>query len=79
MPYLDELRKNLRLEVGDPITEDWYEYLVNYLEKIEKGSAVDYVGYVHRDLVPDKDALINLGVRNFRFKQVYSVYGYFHT
>ena len=77
MPYLDELRENLRLEVGDPITEDWYNDLVSYLEKLEKGSAVDYIGYAHRDITPDKDALINLGVRNLRFKQVYSVYGYF--
>jgi len=77
VPYLDELRQKLKLEVGDPITEDWYEYLVTYLEKIEKGSAVDYMGYIHRDLIPDKDALFNIGVRNFRLKQVYSVYGYF--
>ena len=77
MPYLDELRQKLKLEVGDPITEDWYDDLVAYLEKIEKGSAVDYIGYIHRDLIPDKDALFNIGVRNFRLKQVYSVYGYF--
>jgi len=77
MPYLDELRQKLKLEVGDPITEDWYDDLVTYLESIEKGSAVDYMGYIHRDLIPDKDALFNIGVRNFRLKQVYSVYGYF--
>jgi len=77
MPYLDELRQKLRLEVGDPITEDWYEYLVEYLEKIEKGSAVDYIGYVHRDIIPEKDSFINIGVKNLRFKQVHSVYGYF--
>ena len=77
MPYLDELRQKLKLEVGDPITEDWYDDLVNYLEKIEKGSAVDYIGYVHRNIIPEKDALFNIGVKNLRFKQVHSVYGYF--
>lgn len=77
MPYLDELRQKLKLEVGDPITEDWYVDLVNYLESIEKGGAIDYLGYARRDIIPIKDALLNLGVRNFRFKSVYSVYGYF--
>jgi len=77
MPYLDELRESLKLEAGDVIMEDWYEDLVNYLEKIEKEGAVDYVGYIHSHLIPDKDALYNVGVHNSKLKQVHSVYGYF--
>jgi len=77
MPYLDELRERLRLEAGDVIMEDWYDDLVSYLEKIEKSGAVDYAGYIHSHLIPDKDALYNIGVVNLRLKQVYSVYGYF--
>lgn len=77
MPYLDELRESLKLEAGDVIIEDWYDDLVNYLEKIEKKGAVDYVGYIHSHLIPDKDALYNIGVHDFRLKQVHSVYGNF--
>jgi len=77
MPYLDELRERLRLEAGDVIMEDWYDDLVSYLEKIEKSGAVDYAGYIHSHLIPDKDAFYNLGIVNLRLKQVYSVYGYF--
>jgi len=77
MPYLDELRERLRLEAGDVIMEDWYEDLVNYLEKIEKEGAVDYIGYIHSHLIPDKDALYNVGIHNSKLKQVHSVYGYF--
>jgi len=77
MPYLDELRERLRLEGGDVIMEDWYDDLVSYLEKIEKEGAIDYSGYIHGDLIPDKDALFSVGVHNFRLKQVCSVHGYF--
>ncbi|RLC79624.1 MAG: hypothetical protein DRJ03_23170 [Chloroflexi bacterium] len=77
MPYLDELRERLRLEGGDVILEDWYSDLTTYLELLEKKGAVDYIGYVHGDLIPDRDALYNLGIINLRLRQVYSVYGYF--
>lgn len=76
MPYLDQLRSELQLEGGDVITEDWYRDLVKYLELIEKEGAVDYAGYVHKDLIPETDALLNLGVKDFRFREVHSAYGY---
>lgn len=78
MPYLDELRERLRLEAFDIIDEIWYNDLVTYLEAIEKEGAVDYVGYVHSDLIPDKDALYNIGIQNLRFRSVNAVYGYFY-
>jgi len=77
MPYLDELREKLKLVTGDLILETWYDDLHNYLTAIEKNSAVDYVGWMHRDVIPDRDALYNLGTVNLKLKQVYSVYGYF--
>lgn len=73
MPYLDELRESLRLEAGDVILEDWYIDLVTYLEAIEKGGAVDYVGYIHSNIIPDKDALYNIGLQDRRMKNIYSV------
>lgn len=79
MPYLDELREGLRLEAGDPIMDWWYDDLVEYLEHLEKNGAVDYAGYAHGDIIPEQDALLNLGLSSKRFKQTHSVYGYFDT
>lgn len=73
MPYLDELRESLRLQGGDIIMEDWYDDLVAYLESIEKSGAIDYSGYIHSDLIPDQDALRNMGLPNKRMKDIYSV------
>ena len=77
MPYLDELRSKLKLEAGDVILEDWYIDLTTYLEKIEKESAVDFVGYIHKNIVPDEDALYNIGVDKYRIKEIHGVDGYF--
>jgi len=77
MPSLDELRERLHLKAGDLITEEWYDDLVTYLKAIEKGGAVDYGGYVHSDLIPDTDAIYNLGSSNLRFNNIHAVKGEF--
>ena len=77
MPYLDELRNRLQLRSGDLITEEWYTDLVTYLRTIEKEGAVDYSGIVHRDLIPDKDAVHNLGSSSLRFNNIHAVRGAF--
>ena len=73
MPYLDELRESLRLEGGDVIMEDWYDDLVKYLEDIEKHGGVDYEGIIHKDLIPDQDAVRSIGSDDKRVKELNAV------
>jgi len=71
MSYLDELRESLRLEGGDVITEDWYDDLITYLEKIEKGSAVDYEGVIHKNLIPDANDKYVIGSPDKKIKEIH--------
>lgn len=70
MPYLDELREGLKLECGDVITAEWYEDLVKYLELLEKYGAVDYAGYIHKNLYPVEDNRILIGNDYYRIKEI---------
>jgi len=67
MPTLDELR----LKTGQLIVENWYDDLVDFLEQVETDGAVDFYGYVHKDLIPVADLLINLGLSLARFKSIH--------
>jgi len=71
----------LRLKTGQVITQDWFNDIADAIEEIDRAvfaySAVDYYGYVHKDLIPDTDLLLNLGMETRRFKQVHAGYGYF--
>lgn len=73
MPRYEELR----LRTGEPILEEWFDTLIDVLENITERGAVSYGGYVHADLVPDKDLLLNLGTPTSRFKELHAGYGYF--
>jgi len=77
MPTLEERINNLILKTGDVITEDWYYDLADTLKMISLQSAVDYTGYVHRDLIPEIDMAFRLGINNLRFLSISAGYGYF--
>jgi len=68
--------EDLILRVGDVITQDWYERLVDHLNKIAFQGAVDYYGYVRSDLIPIADLALNLGTKSKRFLNVFAAYGY---
>ena len=76
---LEELRLRLKLEAGDVITEDWYNDLVEYLSLIEQGGAIDYDGYIHKDLIPDSDSAYSIGTADYRLKEVHATSGYFDS
>jgi len=48
MPTWEEIQE-LKLKTGDVITEDWYDKLVDILNRLAFESAVDVYGYIHRD------------------------------
>ncbi len=80
MPSLSDLHdriEKLYLKTGYPIHEGWYEDLVSVLHDMSERGAVDYSGYVHRDLIPDKDLQLKLGKIDKRFLEMHSGYGYF--
>ena len=71
--------EDLRLRTGEPIVETWYDTLINILEDITEKGAVDYSGYVHKDLIPDIDLALNLGIPEKRFKEIHVDKGYFSS
>ena len=73
MPDLEKLR----LRTGQVITEDWYDDLVDILNEITFEGAVDYYGYIRKDLIPIQDLLLNLGIEGKRIKEIHAGYGYF--
>jgi len=69
--------EDLRLGVGELITPEWYDRLVEHLTNIAFRGAVTYHGDVYTDLKPHPDLALNLGLPDLRFKAVYAGYGYF--
>jgi len=63
--------------VGRPIKTSWGRKVVEALDILHGYSAVDYQGYIHRDLVPDKDLLYSIGKPFARIKEIHAGYGYF--
>jgi len=80
MPSLSDLKdriEQLRLDFGDWVGPEWYDGLCDLLHDITQRGAVDYEGYVHKNLIPDADMVLNLGSESQKFKQVHAGYGYF--
>jgi len=75
MPTWEEIRE-LKLKTGDVITEDWYDKLVDILNRLAFESAVDVYGYIHRDLVPLVDAALRIGTPERRLLAIHVVYAY---
>jgi len=75
MPTWEEIRE-LKLKTGDVITEDWYDKLVDILNRLAFESAVDVYGYIHRDLVPLADAVFKIGTPERRLYAIHVVYAY---
>jgi len=69
--------EDLRLKVGQLITPEWYDRLVEHLTNITYRGAVTYYGDVYATLRPHPDLALNLGVPDLRFLAVYAGYGYF--
>jgi len=69
--------EDLRLRVGELISPEWYDRLVDHLTNIAFRGAVTYYGDVYSDLRPHPDLALNLGLPDLRFKAVYAGYGRF--
>ena len=73
MPMFD----HLKVRPGQVIRSSWANDLVDAIQIVAEYGAVDYYGYVHEDLIPDRDLALNLGLEDLRFKEVHAGYGYF--
>jgi len=73
MPMFD----HLKVRPGQVIRSSWANDLVDAIQMVAEYGAVDYYGYVHKDLIPDRDLALNLGLEDLRFKEVHAGYGYF--
>jgi len=73
MPELLELR----LRTGQLVTENWYDVLYYFLQKLVEGGVIDIYGYVTKDLIPNADLLLNLGIDIRKFKELHAGWGYF--
>jgi len=75
MPTLEDLY----LKTGQIITEDWFKFHYELHKKQIYESAIDFYGYIHKDLIPDADLFYNLGTPIRRIKEIHSGYGYFNA
>jgi len=73
MPMFDYLK----VRPGQVIRSSWANDLVDAIQTVAEYGAVDYDGYVHKDLIPDTDLALNLGMENLRFNEVNAGYGNF--
>jgi len=69
--------EDLRLKLGQLISSEWYDRLVDHLTNIAFRGAVTYYGDIYTDLKPHPDLALNLGMPDLRFLAVYAGYGYF--
>jgi len=67
----------LKVKTGQVIRSSWANELIDSIQMVAEKGAVDYYGYVHKDLIPDRDLALNLGLENLRFREVHAGYGYF--
>ncbi|KPV62500.1 MAG: hypothetical protein AOA66_1317 [Candidatus Bathyarchaeota archaeon BA2] len=72
MPSLEEVK----LKVGQVITEDWFTNLYEVLKETREQSAVTYEGHIRRDLLPEEDLKVILGDPTLRIKEVHVGTGY---
>jgi len=68
--------EQLRLKTGMPITEEWFDKLVDALTALRERGAVTYNGYILRSLIPAIDLALNLGINIYRLLQVHALYAY---
>ena len=73
MPKFDYLK----VSPGQVIRSSWANELVDAIETVSEDGAISYEGYVSKDLIPNIDLAVNLGLENRRFKEVHAGYGYF--
>ncbi|RKX44972.1 MAG: hypothetical protein DRP27_05355 [Thermotogae bacterium] len=67
----------LKVKTGQVIRSSWANELIEAIQTVAERGAVDYYGYVRKDLIPETDLALNLGIENLRFKEVHAGYGYF--
>jgi len=73
MPMFD----HLKVRPGQVIRSSWANELIDAIQTVAEYGAVDYYGYVHSDLIPDRDLALNLGINDLRFKEAHVGTGYF--
>jgi len=67
MPYLDYLKP----KAGRVIRASWGREVVEWVERIGFEGAIDYYGYVRKDIEPITDLALNLGSETLRFKEIH--------
>ena len=70
MPTIEDLR----LGRGERIRYLWFNDLCDVLYNMDVTAVIDPYGYVRRDLIPDPDLAIRLGIPSRRWKEVHSGY-----
>lgn len=68
---------HLKVKPGQVIRASWANDLVDAIQSVAEKGAVDYYGYVHKDLIPERDLALNLGMDDLRFKEVHAGEGHF--
>jgi len=69
--------ENLKVRPGQVIRSSWANDLVDAIQTVAEYGAVDYYGYVHDDLIPERDLVLNLGLEDLRFNEVHAGEGHF--
>ncbi len=73
MPYLD----HLKVKPLSVIRSSTWNELVGVVEDIGYEGGVDVYGYAHKDIIPERDLALNLGLNIKRFLKVNCGYGDF--
>jgi len=71
LPIDDSIRL-LGLKTGQPITEDWYDHLVDTLLDMADNSAISYDGAINKSLYPNQADAIQIGSDNLELKSIFT-------
>ena len=73
MPRLD----HLKVKPLSVIRSSTWNELVGVVETIGYDGGVDVYGYAHKDIIPEQDLALNLGIDTRKFKKINCGYGEF--
>ncbi len=71
MPIDDSIRL-LGLKTGQPITEDWYDHLVDTLIDMADNGAISYDGVINKSLYPKQADTIQIGSDDLELKSIFT-------
>jgi len=61
---------------GTEIDPEWGAKVVRAIDILHGQHAVDYSGYIHRDIIPDRDLFYRIGMPDARIREFHSGYAY---